>query len=540
MVRFTPTDHAKYTTKQATVTLNVIRATPTVTWPSPEPIAYGTALGDSELNAKASVPGTFVYIPGKGAVLAAGTHMPSVVFTPIDSVNYTPARAAISLSVTKATPIITWSRPASIAYGTPLSESELSATASVSGTFTYSPTKGEVLRAGEQMLSVTFTPADTVDYNAATATVMLSVTKASPTVITWPAPPEIPYGESLSYAQLNATASEPGTFTYSPSAGEVLSPGTHTLTVVFNPTDVNLSSSEAFVSLVVSKATPTITWPAQDSIPYGTPLSETQLNAYGSVPGRLVYTPAAGEVPPAGMRTLSVVFTPDQASDYTTARAEVSINVTRANPVITWPSPAPITYGTPLSEAQFNASASIPGTFVFTPAKGTVLTTGSQTLEAMFTPQDRANYATAQATVSLLVTTLTNLDSYSNIAVDPPLASPAYSTPPTRPSFEAPPMRETFDADPHSISRILQANGAVIGGHKIKNDSKSHLEETAIAAGMESRFKAPDTSSRPEPAANPSAFQGTNAIVPVIKPEERIYKGATYVKGADGQWHLKQ
>jgi hypothetical protein len=158
----------------------------------------------------------------------------------------------------------------------------------------------------------------------------------------------------------------------------------------------------------------------------------------------------------------------------------------------------------------------------------------------MFTPQDRANYATAQATVSLLVTTLTNLDSYSNIAVDPPLANPAYSTPPTRPSFEAPPMRETFDADPHSISRILQANGAVIGGHKIKSDSKSHLEETAIAAGMESRFKAPDTSSRPEPASNPSAFQGTNAIVPVIKPEERIYKGATYVKGADGQWHLKQ
>jgi hypothetical protein len=294
------------------------------------------------------------------------------------------------------------------------------------------------------------------------------------------------------------------------------------------------------VSLVVSKATPTITWPAPASIAYGTQLSEAQLNAYASVPGTLVYTPAAGDVPPAGQRTLSVAFTPDQANDYTSARAEVSISVTRANPIITWPSPAPISYGTPLSEAQFNATASVPGTFVFTPAKGTVLTTGSQTLEAMFTPKDRANYATAQATVSLLVTTLTNLDSYSNLTVDPPAVSPAYSAPPTRPSFEAPPMREAFDADPQSISRILQANGAVIGGHKIKNDSKSHLEETSIAAGMESRFMAPDKSKRPEPGSTPSGFQSPSAIVPVIKPEERTYKGATYVKGADGQWHLKQ
>ena len=37
-------------------------------------------------------------------------------------------------------------------------------------------------------------------------------------------------------------------------------------------------------------------------------------------------------------------------------------------PVITWPTPAPIIYGTPLSAAQLNASANAAGTFVYSPA----------------------------------------------------------------------------------------------------------------------------------------------------------------------------
>jgi len=540
-VNFTPDDRSKYATNQATVSINVTRAMPQITWPSPEPIVYGAALGDNELNATASVPGSYVYIPGKGAVLSAGTHMPSVVFAPLDSVNYTPVRAAVSLTVTKATPIVTWPTPAPIAYGAALSDIELNATASVPGTFAYSPDNGEVLRAGDQTLSVTFTPADSVDYFTATAAVTLSVTKASPTVITWPAPHEMPFGEPLSDAQLNATASEPGAFTYSPAAGEVLSPGTHNLSVIFNPADVNLSSSEAFVSLVVSKATPTINWPVPSSIPYGTPLSEAQLNAVASVPGSLVYTPAAGEALPAGIRTLSVAFTPDQTNDYTDAQAEVSIVVTRANPIITWPNPAPISYGKPLSESEFNASASVPGAFVFTPAKGTVLTTGTQTLEAIFTPHDKANYASAQAAVSLLVTTLSNIDSFSNLAVDPPLTSATFDATRTRTAFDALPMQEAFDPDPDNISRILRANGAASWGHKIKTESKSVLEETAISAEMEYRFMMPEVPIRTEPAAfNSAAVQGTNSSGPGKKQEERIYKGATYVKGEDGQWHLKQ
>src|SRR4029450_7204953 len=48
---------------------------------------------------------------------------------------------------------------------------------------------------------------------------------------------------------------------------------------------------------------------------------------------------------------LSVTFTPDDAANYTGATASVSINVLKATPVITWPTPADIIYGVALGRA---------------------------------------------------------------------------------------------------------------------------------------------------------------------------------------------
>jgi subtilase family serine protease len=75
-------------------------------------------------------------------------------------------------------PIITWNNPAAITYGAALSSSQLDATATVSGTFTYNPVAGKVLNAGTNTLSVTFTPADTFDYNSVTTSVTLVVMPA--------------------------------------------------------------------------------------------------------------------------------------------------------------------------------------------------------------------------------------------------------------------------------------------------------------------------------------------------------------------------
>jgi hypothetical protein len=79
----------------------------------------------------------------------------------------------------QVTPTITWATPAAITLGTPLSATQLDATANVAGTFAYTPAAGTVLGVGVQTLGVRFTPTDTVDYTTATASVTLTVNPVS-------------------------------------------------------------------------------------------------------------------------------------------------------------------------------------------------------------------------------------------------------------------------------------------------------------------------------------------------------------------------
>ena len=77
--------------------------------------------------------------------------------------------------------MITWQSPADIAYGTPLSATQLNAVANVGGSFAYSPSAGTVLPVGNgQTLSVTFTPNDTANYNNAIASVLINVINDTP------------------------------------------------------------------------------------------------------------------------------------------------------------------------------------------------------------------------------------------------------------------------------------------------------------------------------------------------------------------------
>jgi len=86
-------------------------------------------------------------------------------------------------SGSKINPAISWSNPAPLVYGTPLSGTQLNATANASGTFAYAPPAGTVLNTGNgQKLIATFTPSDTAHYNGATASVVIDVSKAPLTI----------------------------------------------------------------------------------------------------------------------------------------------------------------------------------------------------------------------------------------------------------------------------------------------------------------------------------------------------------------------
>ena len=79
-------------------------------------------------------------------------------------------------------------------------------------------------------------------------------------------------------------------------------------------------------------------------------------------------------------------------------------------PAITWSNPANITYGTALSSTQLNAVATdpetgntVPGTFVYTPAAGTLLGVGTHILYVDFTPADAVNYTNVSKDVTINV-----------------------------------------------------------------------------------------------------------------------------------------
>jgi hypothetical protein len=114
-----------FQTTTASAALTVNKATTTIVWANPADIAYGTALGATQLNAAAkgiggaSVAGTFVYTPAAGTVLGAGAGQTlSASFTASDP-NYTDvATTTVTIDVNRASLTVT-TKPSTKVYGSP-------------------------------------------------------------------------------------------------------------------------------------------------------------------------------------------------------------------------------------------------------------------------------------------------------------------------------------------------------------------------------------------------------------------------------------
>lgn len=126
-------------------------------------------------------------------------------------------------------------------------------------------------------------------------------------------------------------------------------------------------------------------------------------NPYGRYFVDLSAKVAAGTLGPGGAVACTVRFVCASTVRYG-YRVLVYGTPGRATPTIRWEPPAAIPYGTPLSASQLNATASVPGSFTYTPAAGAVLPVGTHTLRADFSPDDPATYTAASATVPLDVT----------------------------------------------------------------------------------------------------------------------------------------
>jgi len=125
-------------------------------------------------NVEGANAASYIFSPN---VASAGNYR-VVVTNTLGSVTSTVA----SLTVNKATPPTSWNSLAAITYPAPLSGSQLNASSTVPGTWSYSESAGTILNAGNYVLTATFTPTNTADYETVVRTNNLLVNKAAQTV----------------------------------------------------------------------------------------------------------------------------------------------------------------------------------------------------------------------------------------------------------------------------------------------------------------------------------------------------------------------
>ena len=283
------------------------------------------------------------------------------------------------------------------------------------GTFIYSPAAGTVLPVGTDTLSVTFTPTDTADYATVTATATIVVLPvASATFLTQDTTTQGSwigtYG-TQGYDLCTSSASLPSYATITP-AGEL------NYTWASSTTDLRALQAPGGGSRLAA------CWHQAPSFSVAVNLNDGQvhdLELYfldwanrGRIEQVQVTDAASGAV--LSTQTVSS-FNQGVYLDFAVSGNVVITIAWQAGPnavlsglfldpsvnAITWANPASIVYGTALSSAQLDATANVPGTFIYSPAAGTVLPVGTDTLSVTFTPTDTTDYATVTATATIVV-----------------------------------------------------------------------------------------------------------------------------------------
>lgn len=219
----------------------------------------------------------------------------------------------------------------------------------------------------------------------------------APTEVVWNNPADIVYPAPLTAAQLNATASEPGQFSYSPPLGTVLNAGSQTLSVQFTPDSTGVAQPPVFVQLKVQKGNPHLEWNPPKNIRANTPLDEAILNATAEVPGKFIYYPPFGTWVSAGPLTLTLKFFPNDPVNYSISNllkfeveAVTGLLITSGP----WAAPAIAFAGWPVQFAAATEARGIAWSWDF--GDGTALASGAVTAHAFAAPGIYTVQVTAQ------------------------------------------------------------------------------------------------------------------------------------------------
>jgi uncharacterized repeat protein (TIGR03803 family) len=363
---------------------------------------------------------------------------------------------------------------ASASSGLPVSFAVTAGAATVSS--------GTLTITGAGLVTVQATQIGNSNYAAATpVSATFIVSKATPSVTTWPTASSITYGQTLASSTLTGGASTPaGTFAFT-TPTTAPGAGTASQSVTFTPTDAtDYTTLTGTSSVTVNKATSSVTaWPTASAITYGQTLASSTLSGGASTPaGSFAFTTPT-TAPGAGTASQSVTFTPTDTTDYSTLTGTASVTVNKAtSSVTTWPTASAITYGQPLASSTLSGGASTPaGSFAFT-TPTTKPGAGTASQSVTFMPTDVNDYSTLTGTASVTVNkatpSVTTWPTASAITYGQPLASStlsggastpagsfAFTTPTTAPGVGAASQSVTFTPTDASDYSTLTGTASV-------------------------------------------------------------------------------
>jgi hypothetical protein len=224
----------------ATISFNVIGATPTLTFAAIPNKTYGTAPFTISAASESSGVITYSVVSGpatiSGNVLATnGIGIVTLQASQASAGNYTSAIATTSFNITGATPTLTFAAIPGVTYGA--SPFTVSATSNSSGAITYSVVSGPASISGNVLAlngvgTVMLQASQTAEgnYTSATATTSFNIAGATPT-LAFSAIPSETYGASP--FTVSATSNSSGSISYSVVNGPAtISGNTVTLTGV--------------------------------------------------------------------------------------------------------------------------------------------------------------------------------------------------------------------------------------------------------------------------------------------------------------------
>jgi hypothetical protein len=382
------TGDSSYAGSTGALTQTIGKATATVSLSNLSQTWTGNPQSVSVTTNPAGLNVVVTYNNNAGAPSNVGTYAvvatvsdPDYTGTATGSLVISPIQAAVNLTI----PTATWD-------GTAKSATATTTPSGLAVNITYGGSTTSPSAAGSYAVVATVT---TPNYTgSASGTLVISPASVTITLSGFSATYD---GTTKAVGAVTNPANIPLTITYNGSSTAPAAAGSYA--VLAAPGSSNYSGS-ASGTLVVGQAPATFTLGNLTTTYTGSAQPVTVIAAPSTVSYSVKYNGGISLPVTGGSYSVVVTATDPNYSGGTSG----TFTIQKATPTVTWPQPAAITVGSPLTATQLNATSSAPATATYSPVAGTVLQAGAnQTLSVTFAPTDTVDYNSVTATTTITV-----------------------------------------------------------------------------------------------------------------------------------------